>query len=112
MQITATQLKQQTHLLDRAVVEDIQVTKRNRPFVVIVDAKRYEELIANQEVRRHTITQADTINEPPLHYQKLDPEKHYYRLEPNTTATEFTNPFADVDDAAAFARELRESAQR
>ena len=112
MQITATQLKQQTHLLDRAVVEEIYVTKRNRPFVVIVDAKRYEELIANQKVPRETTTQADAINEPRLHYQKLDPEKHYYRLEPDTTATEFTNPFADVDDADTFARKLRESAQR
>ena len=55
MQITATQLKQQTHLLDRAVVEDIQVTKRNRPFVVIVDAKRYEELIANQKAPHETV---------------------------------------------------------
>ncbi len=112
MQITATQLKQQTHLLDRAVVEDIQVTKRNRPFVVIVDAKRYEELIANQKAPDGRMTQAEAINEPPLKYQKLDPEKHYYHLEPDAAATEFTNPFADVDDAAAFARELRESAQR
>ena len=55
MQITATQLKQQTHLLDRAVVEDIHVTKRNRPFVVIVDAGRYEELIANQQKPHDTV---------------------------------------------------------
>ena len=48
MTITATQLKQQTYLLDRAVKEDIQVTKRDRPFVVIVDAQRYEELLENQ----------------------------------------------------------------
>ncbi|CAA6810909.1 MAG: Unknown protein [uncultured Sulfurovum sp.] len=48
MTITATQLKQQTYLLDSAIKEDIQVTKRDRPFVVIVDAKRYEELLANQ----------------------------------------------------------------
>jgi len=49
MTITATQLKQQTYLLDNAVVEDIRVTKRDRPFVVIVDAKRYEELLRNQK---------------------------------------------------------------
>jgi PHD/YefM family antitoxin component YafN of YafNO toxin-antitoxin module len=47
--ITATQLKQQTYLLDTAIKEDIQVTKRDRPFVVIVDAKRYEELLKNQK---------------------------------------------------------------
>jgi len=49
MTITATQLKQQTYLLDRAIKEDIQVTKRDRPFVVIVDAQRYEELLENQK---------------------------------------------------------------
>jgi len=54
MQITATQLRQQTHLLDRAVVEEIYVTKRNRPFVVIVDARQYEELIANQRAPHNT----------------------------------------------------------
>lgn len=55
MTITATQLKQQTYLLDSAIKEDIQVTKRDRPFVVIVDAKRYEALLANQvEEKRDT----------------------------------------------------------
>ena len=55
MTITATQLKQQTYLLDRAVKEDIQVTKRDRPFVVIVDAHRYKELLKNQkEEKRDT----------------------------------------------------------
>ena len=48
MTITETQFKQQTNLADNAVKEDILVTKRGRPFVVIMDAKRYEELIANQ----------------------------------------------------------------
>ena len=52
MTITATQLKQQTYLLDIAIKEDIKVTKRDRPFVVIVDAKRYEELLENQRPRR------------------------------------------------------------
>ena len=55
MTITATQLKQQTYLLDTAIKEDIRVTKRDRPFVVIVDAQRYEELLANQkEEKRDT----------------------------------------------------------
>jgi len=52
MTITATQLKQQTYLLDTAIKEDIQVTKRDRPFVVIVDAQRYEELLANQKTEK------------------------------------------------------------
>jgi len=49
MTITATQLKQQTYLIDNAIKEDIKVTKRDRPFVVIVDALRYEELLRNQK---------------------------------------------------------------
>ena len=53
MTITATQLKQQTYLLDSAIKEDIQVTKRDRPFVVIVDAQRYEELLANQKKNKN-----------------------------------------------------------
>ncbi len=52
MTITATQLKQQTYLLDTAIKEDIQVTKRDRPFVVIVDAQRYEELLKNQKDKK------------------------------------------------------------
>jgi len=52
MTITATQLKQQTYLLDTAIKEDIQVTKRDRPFVVIVDAHRYEALLENQKEKK------------------------------------------------------------
>ena len=52
MTITATQLKQQTYLIDNAIKEDIKVTKRDRPFVVIVDAQRYEALLRNQKEER------------------------------------------------------------
>jgi len=52
MTITATQLKQQTYLLDTAIKEDIKVTKRDRPFVVILDATRYEELLKNQRPQK------------------------------------------------------------
>jgi len=45
MQIAVSELKQHVHLLDEAKVEDIEVTKRGRPFVVVVDAGRYQELI-------------------------------------------------------------------
>ena len=57
MTITSTQLKQETYLIDNAIKEDILVTKRGRPFVVIMDATRYEELIANQIL-------GDDIEEP------------------------------------------------
>jgi len=52
MTITATQLKQQTYLIDNAIKEDIKVTKRDRPFVVIVNAQRYEELLRNQKEKK------------------------------------------------------------
>jgi len=55
MTISATQLKQQTYLIDYAIKEDIKVTKRNRPFVVIVDAQRYEELLRNQKEEKQDI---------------------------------------------------------
>lgn len=50
MTITATQLKQETYRIDNASKEDILVTKRGKPFVVVMDDKRYRELIANQQL--------------------------------------------------------------
>ena len=47
MTIIATQLKQQTYLIDNTIKKDIKVTKRDRPFVVILDAQRYEGLLKN-----------------------------------------------------------------
>jgi len=44
MTITEIQFKQQTDLADNAAKEDILVTKRGQPFVVIMDAKRYDEV--------------------------------------------------------------------
>ena len=48
MTITTAQLKDELSLMDNAVEEDILVTKSGEPFMVILDAKRYEELINNQ----------------------------------------------------------------
>ena len=44
MHITATQLKQDTHLLSHIKEEDIIITKRSKPFAVIVDYEKYNEL--------------------------------------------------------------------
>ncbi|MEA3456566.1 MAG: type II toxin-antitoxin system prevent-host-death family antitoxin [Campylobacterota bacterium] len=49
MILTATQLKQQTYLMDNVKKEDIVITKRDRPFAVIVDIERYDALIRNQK---------------------------------------------------------------
>ena len=45
MTLTATQLKQQTYLMDNVKKEDIVITKRDRPFAVIIDIERYHKLI-------------------------------------------------------------------
>lgn len=37
MNISATQLKQQSHLLDHVKEEDIIITKWEKPFAVIID---------------------------------------------------------------------------
>jgi prevent-host-death family protein len=47
MTLTATQLKQQTYLMDNVKKEDIVITKRDRPFAVIIDIDRYHKLIGN-----------------------------------------------------------------
>jgi len=52
MTITATQLKQQSHLLDQVVKEDIIVTKHNRPFAVIIGIDKYNAMKQQQEKQK------------------------------------------------------------
>lgn len=59
MTLTATQLKQQTYLMDNVKKEDIIITKRDRPFAVIVDIERYDELIRNQKDEPGTLEKED-----------------------------------------------------
>lgn len=49
MNISATQLKQQSHLLDHVKEEDIIITKREKPFAVVIDIERYKTLIKEAE---------------------------------------------------------------
>jgi prevent-host-death family protein len=49
MTLTATQLKQQTYLMDNVSKEDIVITKRSRPFAVLVEIQRYKQLIHNDK---------------------------------------------------------------
>ena len=44
MIITATQIKQNSGILQKALLEDIVVTKREQPFVVIVEYDKYLEM--------------------------------------------------------------------
>lgn len=57
MNISATQLKQQTHLLDHVKQEDIIITKREKPFAVVIDIERYRTLIkeANESKLEHKL---------------------------------------------------------
>ena len=55
MVLTATQLKQETYLLDSVKKEDIIITKRNRPFAVLVDFERYKRLTRNEKSSKEKI---------------------------------------------------------
>ncbi|KIM07548.1 MAG: hypothetical protein KU28_06320 [Sulfurovum sp. PC08-66] len=49
MNITATQLKQQTHILSHLNAEDIIVTKRDKPFAVIIAYDKYQEMLTQNQ---------------------------------------------------------------
>ena len=58
MTITASQIKQNSSVLQKALKEDIVVTKRDEPFVVIVDYDKYLEISALAEkYKREHISQ-------------------------------------------------------
>lgn len=44
--ITASEIKQNSTILQNALKSDMLITKRDKPFVVVVDYERYQELIA------------------------------------------------------------------
>ncbi|BDY11896.1 type II toxin-antitoxin system Phd/YefM family antitoxin [Hydrogenimonas cancrithermarum] len=44
MKITATQIKQNSAILQEALKEDIVVTRHEKPFVVIVGYEKYREM--------------------------------------------------------------------
>lgn len=52
MNITATQLKQQIHLLSHIKEEEIVVTKRDKPFAVIVDYDKYNKLVKESQKKQ------------------------------------------------------------
>ena len=55
MRITASQIRQNSSILQKALKEDIVVTKRDEPFVVIVDYDKYLEISKQAEkYRRET----------------------------------------------------------
>jgi len=51
-------------------------------------------------------------NQPTIKYKKLNPMEHYYTLDVDESETGMTNPFKDVKDSVAFAKNLREESYR
>jgi len=49
--VTASEIKQNSTILQNALKDDMLVTKRDKPFVVVLDYERYKELIAQSENR-------------------------------------------------------------
>ena len=47
--VTASEIKQNSTILQNALKDDMLVTKRDKPFVVVVDYERYRTLIAKSE---------------------------------------------------------------
>jgi len=43
--ISASEIKQNSTLLQNALREDLLITKRDKPFVVVIDYKKYQKLI-------------------------------------------------------------------
>ncbi len=47
--VTASEIKQNSTILQNALKGDMLVTKRSKPFVVVMDYDRYSELISAQK---------------------------------------------------------------
>jgi prevent-host-death family protein len=79
MTISATELKQKSHLLENVKREDIVVTKRDRPFAVIMDIDRYRELVrrvdergleAKRRILRESAGILEGLPEDPVKWQR------------------------------------------
>lgn len=57
--VTASEIKQNSTILQNALKSDMLVTKRDKPFVVVVDYERYKELITKSK----TINQRNWIDD-------------------------------------------------
>ncbi len=47
--VSASKIKQNSTILQNALKDDMLVTKRDKPFVVVLDYNRYKELIAKNQ---------------------------------------------------------------
>ena len=81
MHITASKIRQNSSILQKALKEDIIVTKRNEPYVVIIDYDKYIEISDLAERYRKESASRDIANkwlksakESESHYSKDDLE--------------------------------------
>jgi hypothetical protein len=51
--VTASEIKQNSTILQNALKGDMLVTKRDKPFVVIIDYERYLKLISNAKKEKN-----------------------------------------------------------
>ena len=51
--VTASEIKQNSTILQNALRDDMLITKRDKPFVVVVDFKRYQELILHEKKQKN-----------------------------------------------------------
>ena len=75
--VTATNLKQNSMILQEALREDLLVTKRDKPFVVVMDFKKYQLIeryinnIANEETYT-AISNLEANNDEVITYTSKD----------------------------------------
>jgi PHD/YefM family antitoxin component YafN of YafNO toxin-antitoxin module len=75
--VTASNLKQNSMILQEALREDLLVTKRDKPFVVVMDFKKYQSIeryinkIANDETYT-AISNLESDNKEVLTYTSKD----------------------------------------
>ena len=75
--VTATNLKQNSMILQEALREDLLVTKRDKPFVVVMDFKKYQLIeryinnIANDETYT-AISNLEANNDEVITYTSKD----------------------------------------
>jgi prevent-host-death family protein len=56
--VTASEIKQNSTILQNALRDDILVTKRDKPFVVIMDYEKYKNLISKTKKNKNWIDEA------------------------------------------------------
>ncbi|WP_457605592.1 type II toxin-antitoxin system Phd/YefM family antitoxin [Nitratifractor sp.] len=95
MEITATELKQKSYLLDEVKREDIVVTKRSRPFAVIIDIDRYHDLLQRAQSGGTDLRERDRLLERSAGILDLTVEPERWQRELRASAER--DPYQSTD---------------